>query len=470
MTFDPHLVRATYANSLYTFARRAFAILNPGDDFVGGYYLRGLCRMLERVAAGEVTRLIITLPPRHLKSQVVSVALPAWLLGRNPSEKVVCASYSSNLAEDFGRQTRDLMRTPFYRATFPKTLIDPTKSAVDEFHTLAKGRRIATSVGGTLTGKGGRILICDDVMKADDAESLVKRNNCHTWFRNTAASRLNSPKTGTIIIVAQRLHVDDLVGRLLPSGDWEHLDLPAIATGTQVLSLGDNAEWTRLPGDLLHPERITMEDLDRLRRELGSSAFEAQYQQCPVLPGGNLVKREWFGTYQGPPQPGKYEAVVQSWDTASVPGIDNDYSVCTTWGLINDRIDLLDVHRAQHHYADLLRVARTLRTKWTPKLIVVEKAGVGIALGNDLLRDGLRDVQCLDPKGDKVQRMALQCGKIEGGKVRLPVVAPWLDLLLVELGEFPNGRYDDQVDSVSQLLKALDRRPTQIRGISRYKQ
>lgn len=466
---DPMLIRSTYANNLHTFARRAFSVLNPGDAFIDGHYLRALCHMLERVARGEVTRLIITLPPRHLKSQVISVAFTAWLLGRKPSEKIVCASYSSSLAEDFSRQTRDLRNTAFYRETFPKAGIDPRKSAVDEFHTLAKGRRIATSVGGTLTGKGGRFLIFDDLLKADDADSMVKRDNCHAWFRNTASSRLNSPNEGAIIIVAQRLHVDDLVGRLLVTGDWEHLDLPAIATKTQTLELGGNAIWTRNPGDLLHPERISEEDLDRLRRELGSAAFEAQYQQCPVLPGGNLIKREWFGAYDVKPRIDRYEAVAQSWDTASVPGINNDYSVCITFGFINDHIDILDVHRAQYYYPDLLREARKLRKQWKPSFILVEQAGVGIALGNDLLRDGLRDVQALAPKGDKVQRMAAQSAKIECGQVRLPQTANWLDNFYVEFGEFPNGRYDDQVDSVSQMLTALDKQPGQLRHLSRYK-
>ena len=469
MSSDDDLVRKVYANSLHTFVCRSFRVLNPGDKFVDGLYLRALCEMLTQVAEGKVTRLIITLPPRHGKSQATSVAFVAWLLGRNPAEKIVCASYSSSLAEDFGRQTRDLMQAPFYRATFPKTLIDPKKSTVEEFHTLAKGRRIATSVGGTLTGKGGRFLIFDDLMKAEDAGSLVKRDSCHEWFRNTAASRLNDPKTGAIIIVAQRLHVDDLVGRLLPSGDWVHLNLPAIATETQVVSLGGGAEWTRVPGELLHPERFTIENLEQRRRELGSRAFEAQYQQSPILPGGNLIKLEWFGTYEGAPRPDRYEAVAQSWDTASVPGIDNDYAVCTTWGLINDKIDLLDVHRAQYHYPDMLRAGRDLRTKCHPKLIVVEQAGVGIALGTDLLRDGLRDVQSLSPKGDKMQRLSLQSAKMEAGQVRMPKSAPWLDQFLTEMAEAPNGRYDDQLDSVSQMLRAIDRMPWQLRGISRYK-
>lgn len=469
MNISNDLVQKVYCNSLYAFVRRAFPVLNPGEEFVDGKYLRALCDALEKVEAGETKRLLITLPPRFMKSQIVSVAFPAWLLGRNPCEKIACASYSNSLAEDFGRQTRDLMRAPFYRQTFSWTAIDPSKSAADEFHTTRKGRRIATSVAGTLTGKGGNILIYDDLMKADDALSLVKRDNCFTWLRNTAASRLNNPKQGAIVIVAQRLHVDDLIGRLLPSGDWEVLNLPAIATEPQVLPLGDGVTWERQIGDLLHEERVDAAELERIRRELGSAAFEAQYQQSPVLPGGNLVKTEWFRTYDGPPQPSQYEAVVQSWDTASVPGINNDYSVCTTWGLINDHVDLLDVYREQYDYPDLLRAARELRQKFHPKLIVVEKADIGRALGKELERDGLRDVQGLDVKGDKVQRMSVQCAKIEAGHVRCPKSAPWLDTYLTEMAEFPNGKYDDQVDSTSQILKTLDKRPWQIRTISRYK-
>jgi len=469
MTPPENLMRSAYVNSFYTFVRRAFSELNPGDTFVGGLYLRALCHMLERVASGEVRRLIITLPPRHLKSQIVSVAFPAWLLGRNPHEQIACASYSNSLALDFGRQTRDLMQAPFYKTTFPLTRLDASKTAADEFLTIAKGRRIATSVGGTLTGKGGRILLYDDLMKADDALSLVKRDNCHTWFRNTAANRLNDPKLGAIVIVAQRLHVDDLVGRLIPSGDWDVLNLPATATEPQVLALGGGARWRRVIGELLHPDRIDEDELNRIRREMGSAAFEAQYQQSPVLPGGNLVKREWFGTYDGPPRASHYEALIQSWDTASVPGIDNDYSVCTTWGLINNYVDLLDVHSAQYHYADLLREARKLRQEWKPRLIVVEKTGVGIALGTDLDRDGSRDVMALNVKDDKITRMSLQSAKIEAGQVRLPKSAPWLEQFLLEVGEFPNGKYDDQVDTLSQVLATLDRQPFQLRGISRYK-
>lgn len=469
MSSNHDLVRAVYFNSLYAFLCRAFGVLNPGEQLVEALYLRAICDMLEKVARGEVKRLIITLPPRHLKSQIVSVAFPAWLLGRNPSEKVVCASYSSSLAEDFGRQTRDLMQAPFYRATFPNTLIDPKKSAVEEFHTLAKGRRIATSVGGTLTGKGGRFLLFDDLIKAEDAESLVKRESSFNWYRSTGATRTNDPMTGAIVIVAQRLHVDDLVGRLLQSGDWEHLNLPAIATDTQEVSLGGGAVWKREPGELLHPERFTTEILEERRREHGSRAFEAQYQQRPVLPGGNLVKLEWFGAYNKPLQRAQYEALVQSWDTAAVPGESRDYSVCTTWGIIGQYVHLLDVHRQQYLYPDLVQAALKLRQKWRPNLIVIEKAVTGLSLRPDLVRKGVKEAFWLSPEKGKVERMVAQSAKIEDGQVLLPREAIWLEDLRSEVAAFPNGRHDDQVDSMSQFLRALDMRHHTLRHCSRYK-
>jgi predicted phage terminase large subunit-like protein len=469
MKESPEVERLVYAKSLYVFMLRAFGELNPGTEFIDGKYLRAICYALERVFKGEVLRLIITLPPRSLKSHVASVSFPAWVLGRDPTRKIVCASYASSLAEDFSRQTRLLMSAPWYRHTFPWTRLAPGKTGVEEFHTTENGRRVATSVGGTLTGKGGDLLLIDDALKAEDAHSEARRDACYEWFRGTVASRLNSPKTGAIVVVAQRLHVDDLAGRLMESGDWEVLNLPAVATEHQVLYHSEGVRWERNIGDLLHPERIGQEELDRIRRELGPSAYEAQYQQSPTLPGGNIIKLHWFRTYEGKPDPSKYEAVAQSWDTASVPGVDNDFSVCTTWGLINHEIHLLDVHRAQYDYPDLRRVARDLRKKWRPKLIVVEKAGVGIALGNELLRDGLNDVKGMVATGDKIQRMSIQCAKIEGGQVWLPKSAQWLDGYLKELGVFPHGKYFDQVDSTSQILRAIETRTPQLWAISRYR-
>lgn len=463
------IIRQLYTEELYAFMYRVFQELNPGDEFIGGTYLRALCRALEKVFRGETRRLIITMPPRHLKSLVTSVSFPAWVLGRDPTRKIICASYSNSLSLDFSLKSRLVMNTPWYKATFPAVQIHSKKNTAEEFWTTHNGKRLATSVGGTLTGKGGDIVIVDDFMKAEDAHSETKRESTHSWFKGTVSSRLDDPKNGAIVVVAQRLHEDDLIGRLIQTGDWEVLKMPAKATERQSFDLGDGLQWNREPGELLHPERVGEKELNEKRSELGTADFEAQYQQRPVLPGGNLIKLEWFGRYEGKPKISDYEAIVQSWDTAAVPGQNNDWSVCTTWGLIGQHVDLLDVHRKQHIYPDLLHAAKGLRKVWRPKLIVVEKAMTGISLWQDLRRAGFHEVQALSVKRDKVQRMSAQSAKIEKGQVRLPKEANWLDCFLAEVAAFSNGKHDDQVDSMSQVLRALEYRPKEIRTISRYK-
>jgi len=245
--------------------------------------------------------------------------------------------------------------------------------------------------------------------------------------------------------------------------------MPASATELQTVALGDEMEWTREIGELLHPERIGQDELDRIRVELGSRAYQAQYQQSPAPDGGLLVRTDWFQTYQAPLPRKRYEAVVQSWDTAAVPGLDNDWCVCSTWGLIGKDIHLLEVHREQHEFTDLLKATRTLKDRWRPELIVIEGAFSGIDLANVLRREGWREVQTLKPKGDKVQRMSTQTPKLEKGHVLLPKSAPWLSSFLAEVAAFPQGKYDDQVDSMSQFLRALDAQPFQIRQINWYR-
>ncbi len=454
---------------LRPFLGRSFRSLNPGRTLTGEYYVRALCHALERVARGEIQRLIVEFPPRHLKSTIATIAFPAWLLGRDPTKRIVCISYGNDLAQSFSHKCRSLMQEPFYRACFPGVQFDPKKNAVTEFHTTQKGFRLATSMGGTLTGKGGDIVILDDVMKAQDTHSLTMRDTTHEIFQDTIATRLDDPKTGAIILVGQRLHEDDLIGRLKQSGNWEVLSLPAIAIEEQIIDLGDDMQLTRPVGEPLDPERLGLEELEKIRAEIGTLAFEAEYQQRPVLPGGNLIKLEWFKTYEKPLSRDQYEAVLQSWDTAAVPGESNDYSVCTTWGILGPHIDLLHVHRQQHLYPELVSAALKLRKAWKPNLIVIEKAVTGLSLKPDLIRKGINEAAWLSPEKGKVERMVAQSAKIEGGEVRVPKSAPYLEAFRAEVAAFPNGKYDDQVDSLSQALRALDFRHARIRHCSRFK-
>ncbi len=463
------IVRALYATELFVFAQRAFTELRPGVVFRYGDHLRAICRQLERVFHGEVSRLMILMPPRHLKSHCASVAFPAWALGRDPSLRIVCASYGADLGEGFGRETLRLLGANWVRAVFPRLVLDRRKCSAAELRTTRNGARVATSVGGPLTGKGGDILIIDDPMKAEDAASQTRRDALWDWFTGTATTRLDDPKAGAIVVIAQRLHEDDLPGRLIAAGGWTVLELPAIETRTRRIDLGDGVVWTRRPGDILLPAHMGRPELERHRRELGQSKFEAQFQQAPTPAGGAIIRPEWFQTIPHPLARRRYEAVLQSWDTAAVPGESNDWSVCTTWGLLGNHIDLLDVHRAQHLYPELLAAAVKLGAEYDPNLIVVETAGVGRALVEQLRRRRPRGVRPCTPRGGKVERMSAQTAMLEAGEVRIPEAAPWRESFLAEAAAFPNGRHDDQVDSLSQALFAIARRPAELRRCSRYK-
>ncbi|CUJ83053.1 Transposase [Ruegeria denitrificans] len=454
---------------LRAFLGRAFRFLNPGKSLSSAHYVRAMCFQLERVARGEVRRLIIELPPRHLKSITASVSFPAWILGRDPTKRVVCVSYSNDLAYSFSNKCRQLMQETFYRSIFPAMQFDPQKNAVSEYHTTKHGFRLATSMGGTLTGKGGDIVILDDVMKAQDTHSQAARDTVFQTYQDTIATRLDDPKTGSIILVGQRLHEDDLIGRLKQTGNWEVLSLPAIALQDEFIDLELGINFKRCKGDPLDPDRLGLDELSLIRAEIGMLAFEAEYQQQPVLPGGNLIRLEWFKTYEKPLPRGQYEAIIQSWDTAALPGESNDHSVCTTWGLIGQNVDLLHVHREQHNYPELLATALKLRLDWKPDLIIVEKATTGFALKPDLVKAGARETFWMTPERGKVERMVAQSAKIEQGQVRLPQIAYWLEAFKAEVKAFPNGKYDDQVDSLSQLLRALDMRHHTVRHCSRFK-
>ena len=345
-------------------------------------------------------------------------------------------------------------------------MFDPKRTTLEEIRTTRHGYRIATSVGGALTGKGGNILIIDDPMKAADAYSESARQAVREWFQTTLLSRLDNPKTDAIIIVSQRLHVDDLIGLAKEQGGWTVLELPAIAIEKQEIPIYDGKLWVRQPGDILQPARVGEAELKQLRRDMGSAAFEAQYQQRPVPAEGNLVKIEWFQRYDDPPPRSAFEAIVQSWDTAMVPGEGNDYSVCLTWGILGPRLYLLDVYRDQVNYPDLRKAVVMLQRKFKAVMVIVEQAGSGISIFQDLKADRADWIFHAPVKGDKAVRLAQQSAKIEAGHVYLPKKAPWLSTFENEIAAFPNGKHDDQVDSLTQFLRALDFRKGPLRHVS----
>lgn len=458
--FTQRLLDAVLRRDLTAFIHRSFRTLTPAQTYCHSWHIEALAWQLQQCASGKVKRLLITLPPRSLKS-ISLVAFEAWLLGRDPSKRIICASYSADLGGKHAQDCRALMESSWYRRIFPQTKIE--KNTESELVTSGKGYRYSTSVGGTLTGRGGDILIIDDPLKSEDALSETRRSAVNDWYDGTLYSRLDDKRNGAIILIMQRQQLDDLAGHVLGQEDWVHLNLPAIAEVDEDVSIGPNRTRHRSVGDLLHPQREPIDVLERIKSTLGSFRFSAQYQQRPVPEEGEIIKLGWFRYYDVPPQRQEGDEIVQSWDTANTEEEFSDYSVCTTWLVRGNQYYLLHILRKKLNYPDLRKTVVDHGRRYVADSVIVENKGSGISLIADLRHGGSRHDPvpiAFDPKGDKRTRMSAQSAQIESGKVFLPREAPWLNDFKAELLQFPNGRHDDQADSMSQFLKWITSRVT----------
>ncbi len=448
-------IRAIYGRSLYAFIARTFYELNPETEFKPNWHIEVIADELERCWRGETTRLVINVPPRSLKSQAASVAFPAWLLGQNPSAQIICASYAQELANKHAMDCRSVLASDFYRAIFP-TRLSSQRQAVQEFMTTRKGVRLATSVGGVLTGRGAEFIIIDDPLKPDEALSEVQRNSVNEWYDHTLYSRLNDKRTGRIIVIMQRLHEDDLVGHVLGQSDkWKILRFPAIAEEDEsytIQTLLGRRRFHRRTGEALHQDREPLEILQHIRETQGEYNFAGQYQQAPAPLGGGMTKAGWFKSYTQNDLPPKFEMVFQSWDTANKPSELSDYSVCTTWGVKQKNLYLLHVLRKRMDYPDLKRAVREQAQAFNPQTILIEDKASGTQLIQELIHEGVHCIQRYEPKIDKIMRLHAVSSTMENGFVYLPEKSEWLPEYLHELTTFPKGKHDDQVDSTSQAL------------------
>jgi predicted phage terminase large subunit-like protein len=346
------------------------------------------------------------------------------------------------------------MNSTFYKNVFPTRL---SRSALNDFMTTAKGVRMATSLGGVLTGRGGDFLIIDDPQKPEEALSESVRKSVQGWYDNTLRTRLNDKNTGCIIIVMQRLHQDDLVGHVLEQEDWDIVSFPAIAEEDETHVIENpfgTRIYTRKPGDLLDAARESLVTLENLKKGMTSYNFSAQYQQNPIPLDGGIIKTEWLQHCSAIDWPKEFISILISWDTASKAKEINDYSVGTVWGYLRDKYYLIDVIRKRMEYPELKRTIVEQAKKYrNPKILIEDKAS-GTNLIQDLKNDCMFGIIPYEPLAgfDKIMRLNSQTVHFEAGKVYLPTEASWLDAYVKELTGFPGTKYDDQVDSTSQAL------------------
>jgi predicted phage terminase large subunit-like protein len=394
---------------------------------------------------------MIFLPPRHGKSLITSAIFPAWYLGRHPDRHVIFATYGQELSDDFGRRVRNFIIDPIHQAIFPDCRFSEDSTAAHRFNTVKGGAYYAVGRGGPITGRGAHLLLIDDPIKdRDEANSGTIRKSLHEWFASVIYPRL-MPR-GAIIIIQTRWHEDDLAGWLLrdhPDENWDVLTLPAIA---------ERNEGFRREGEALWPNQYPLESLTRIRERIGGANWVALYQQHPAAAEGAIFKRNWWQFF-APTLVIPFSRVVQSWDTAFKQGAENDFSVCTTWGVAENGYYLLHLWRDRVEFPELKRVLASLADQWKPNAILIEDKASGQSLIQELKRSTALPLIPVRVDSDKQTRAQAITPMIEAGKIFLPESAPWVSDFIEEMACFPNGMYDDVVDATTQALNYLREEP-----------
>jgi predicted phage terminase large subunit-like protein len=440
------------------FFYKSFGNLFPGKKLEHANYINIIADRLMACLNGKINRLIINMPPRHMKSSIVSVAFPAFVLGKDPTKTIIVASYSNSLSTKHSLDTRFIILSDFYKIKFPNTKLNKNQNTKNKFQTTQMGFRAATSISGTLTGEGGDILIADDPISAGQVSSEQFRQKVQDWFHHTFMTRLNNRNNSIAIIVMHRLHEDDICGYLTKNGNnWEILSLPCVSEIDKEISLLNSKKITYQieKGSILNNNYLTDDNVKEIKKEVGSYIFSSQYQQNPISSKNSIIKREWvkryeiFNNSQSIENNGK---ITQSWDTAISDNDNNDYSVCATFIKFNNNFYLIDVYRNKLLYPDLKKQIILQAQKWKPDNILIENKSSGQILIQDLKKSTILPIIGINVSISKLDRLYKVISFIESGRLFLPLSSDWLTDFEYEFFSFPNSKNDDQVDCVSQYL------------------
>jgi len=293
---NPEIFDAILRTDLSAFVEKCFAEIEQGKPYAHNWHVDAIAYQLTRIHAGETRRLIVNIPPRHLKSLTVTIAFTAWSLGHDPTKKIICVSHSKDLAREHANSFLRIVESPWYQRLFPSLQVARRGHRITELKTTRGGFRLATSIEGAVLGRGADLIVIDDPIQPLAALSVAERAKVKTFYDQTLYTRLNDKEIGAIILVMQRLHEDDLVAHVEAIDDWEKLQIAAIAPQpeTYALSAHPGDQYHRAADELLHPAREGREILDQVRRTMGSRGFRAQYQQAPVPLDVNIIKRNWI--------------------------------------------------------------------------------------------------------------------------------------------------------------------------------
>ena len=429
------------------FLQKSFYTLHPNTSFINNWHIELICEYLNALENRQIKRLIINIPPRYLKSFCISVAWTAWLLAKKSTNKILVATHNMQLSKKFSLDCKSIMNSKWYKNIFDVS-ISNKQNTKEKFCTTNHGLRVACSIGSNITGEGGDYLIVDDPLTPIQALSRKKLHKVNDWFSNTFLTRLNNKKNGIVVVIMQRLHNNDLSGYLLKNQNWEYLKIPVISQNDEKIRY-KNFSYFRKKEELLCDKREGIAEINLLKKELGTYAFSAQYQQNPINISNEYIKRKWIQWYIKTPT---FNFIYQSWDTAIKTGINNDYSVCTSWGITNNAYYLIDIFKKKLNYPDLKNIIIEKYNEFNPSGVIIEDKSSGQQLIQDLKQMSQIPIIKFIPKNSKFIRFISVLSIFESKNIYLPNNSTWLAELESELFSFPESEHDDQVDSIIQFL------------------
>jgi len=417
-------------------------------------HLLFLNRKLVDVAAGRIKRLIVSMPPRHGKSELVSRYFPAWYIGTFPDKRIILVSYEADFAATWGRKARDLLEE--HGPSLFGIRVSGNSSAANRWDIEGhEGGMVTAGVNGPITGKGADIGIIDDPVKNDqEAMSVTYQERTYEWYKSTFRTRIQ--RDGAIILIMTRWHENDLAGKLLAAQEaegekWEVVSLPALAEEDDPLG--------REFGQPLCPDLFSKDALESIKKAVGSYWWASLYQQRPSPAEGGIFKRNWWQYYRRLPD--KFDEIIQSWDMTFKDTKTADYVVGQVWGRKGANKYLLDQVRDRMDFPATIQAVRTLSAKWPQaKAKLIEDKANGPAVIATLKKE-ISGLIPVEPQGSKESRAWAVSPEVEAGNVYLPdpSIAPWVHDFIEECAAFPNGANDDQVDAMTQALMRFNKQP-----------
>lgn len=413
-------------------------------EMLVGEHHRRIAKALDRVVSGECKRLMIAMPPRHGKSQMGSYLFPAYLMGKRPQSKLIVGSHTAELAQRFGRMIRNLVEDDKYKELFPGMALSADSKAAGRWNTAQGGEAFFIGKGGAMTGRGGDIVILDDILDEQDALSETAMENTFEWYTSGPRQRLQP--NGAIIVINTRWKTDDLSGRLLrqqgnlKADQWELLEFPAILPS----------------GNPLWPGYWTKDELEKVKLSIGLKKWNAQWQQVPTNDDGAILKREWWRKWKYD-EPPVCDYIIQTYDTAFSKKETADFSVISTWGVFYPDADsgpnliALHIRKGRWDFPELKRIAKDEYRYWNPDVVLIEAKATGTPLQQEFRKMGI-PVMTYSPGGrktgtDKISRANAVAPLLESGMIWYPENQEWAQELVEECAAFPVGAHDDQVDA-----------------------